>query len=68
MISISDKERRLFDFIEKNGRATVKDFSTLVNISDRRAARLLVRLVRAGVLNIHTNEQHDYYTLVERPH
>jgi predicted HTH transcriptional regulator len=67
MISISDKERSLFDFIEKKGRATVRDFSTLVNISDRRAARLLVRLVRAGVLNIHTNEQHDYYTLVERP-
>ncbi|MFZ9760924.1 MAG: helix-turn-helix domain-containing protein [Candidatus Kapaibacteriota bacterium] len=67
MISITDKERSLFDFIEKKGRATVRDFSTLVNISDRRAARLLVRLVRAGVLNIHTNEQHDYYTLVERP-
>jgi len=67
MISITDKERSLFDFIEKKGRATVRDFSTLVNISDRRAARLLVRLVRAGVLNIHTNEQYDYYTLVERP-
>jgi hypothetical protein len=39
----------------------------LVNISDRRAARLLVRLVRAGILNIHTNEQYDFYTLVERP-
>jgi predicted transcriptional regulator len=58
----------LFDFIEKKGRATVRDFSTLVNISDRRAARLLVRLVRAGILNIQTNEQYDYYTLVERPH
>lgn len=68
MISITDKERSLFDFIEKKGRATVRDFSTLVNISDRRAARLLVRLVRAGILNIHTNEQYDYYTLVERPH
>jgi predicted HTH transcriptional regulator len=67
MMSISDKERSLFDFIEKKGRATVRDFSTLVNISDRRAARLLVRLVRAGILNIHTNEQYDYYTLVERP-
>jgi predicted HTH transcriptional regulator len=67
MISITDKERSLFDFIEKKGRATVRDFSTLVNISDRRAARLLVRLVRAGILNIHTNEQYDFYTLVERP-
>jgi predicted HTH transcriptional regulator len=66
-LSIGDKERRLFEFLEKNRRATVRDFAYLVNISDRRAARLLVRLVRAGVLNIHTDEHHDYYTLVEKP-
>ncbi|MBI3259339.1 MAG: ATP-binding protein [Ignavibacteriae bacterium] len=65
-LSIGDKERGLFTFIEKNKRATVKDFAALVNISERRAARLLVRLVRAGVLNIHTDSIHDYYTLVER--
>jgi predicted HTH transcriptional regulator len=65
-LSIGDKERGLFAFIEKNKRATVKDFAALVNISERRAARLLVRLVRAGVLNIHTDSIHDYYTLVER--
>ena len=65
-LSIGDKERGLFAFIEKNKRATVKDFAALVNISERRAARLLVRLVRAGVFNTHTDRIHDYYTLVER--
>lgn len=63
-LSIGDKERRLFQFLEANKRVTVKDFAHLVNISDRRAAQLLVRLVRAGVLNIHTNEDKDYYTLL----
>ena len=67
-LSIGDKERRLFEYLDKQKRATIKDFSSLVNISDRRAARLLVRLVRAGVLNIHTDQSNDYYTLVERPH
>lgn len=67
-LSIGDKERRLFEYLDKQKRATIKDFSSLVNISDRRAARLLVRLVRAGVLNIHTDQSYDYYTLVERPH
>lgn len=62
-LSIGDKERRLFAFIEKNNRATIKDFAHLCNISERRAARLMVRLVRAGVLNIHTDATHDYYTL-----
>lgn len=63
-LSIGDKERRLFQYLESNKRATIKDFAHLVNISDRRAAQLLVRLVRAGVLNIHTNEDKDYYTLL----
>lgn len=66
-ISIGDKERRLFDYIEKNERATVKDFSRLCNISIRRAERLMVRLVRAGVLQIHVDSAHDYFTLIEKP-
>jgi len=65
VLSIGDKERRLFAYIEKNNKATVKDFAHLCNISERRAARLLVRLVRAGVLNIHTDAMNDYYTLTQ---
>ncbi|GAB1430085.1 ATP-binding protein [Ignavibacteria bacterium] len=63
-LSIGDKERRLFQFLEANKRTTIKEFAHLVNISDRRASQLLVRLVRAGALNIHTNEDKDYYTLI----
>jgi predicted HTH transcriptional regulator len=63
LISIGDKEKRLFAYLENNERATVKDFAKLVNISDRRAERLLIRLVRAGVLMIHADSR-DYFTLV----
>jgi len=63
---IGDKEKRLFAYIDKYGRATVKDFAKLVNISNRRAERLLVRLVKAGVLQIHIDTAHDYFTLVEK--
>jgi predicted HTH transcriptional regulator len=61
-ISIGDTERRLFDFLDENERITVKQFTKLVNISNRRASRSLIQLVRAGVLRIHTNEKEDYYT------
>lgn len=64
-LSIGDKEKRLFNYLEKYNRATVQDFSNLVNISRRRAERLLIRLVQAGVLQIHTDTHHDYFTLVE---
>ncbi|MBI3586856.1 MAG: ATP-binding protein [Ignavibacteriales bacterium] len=62
-ISIGDTERRLFDFLEKNERITVKQFGKLVNIADRRASRILINLVRAGVLRIHTREKEEYYTM-----
>lgn len=64
-LSIGDKEKRLFSYLEKYNRATVNDFSNLVNISRRRAERLMIRLVQAGVLQIHTDTHHDYFTLIE---
>lgn len=63
-VSIGDRERRLFTYLENHQRASVHDFARLVNISRRRASQILVRLVRAGVLHIHTDASGDYYTLV----
>lgn len=62
-ISIGENEKRLFKYLEEHERITVKEFGRLVNISDRRASRILVRLVHAGVLRIHTNEKTEYFTL-----
>ncbi len=62
-ISIGDPERRLFDFLDQHERITVKQFGKLVNISARRASRILIQLVRAGVLRIHTHEKEDFYTM-----
>lgn len=62
-ITIDENERRLFHYLEEYERITLKEFSKLVNISDRQASRILVNLVRAGVLRIHTLEKEDFYTL-----
>ena len=62
-IQIGENERTLFKYLESNERITSKEFSNLVNISERRASRTLVALVRAGVLRIHTLEKYDYFTL-----
>lgn len=61
-IIIGENERRLFKFLEDNRQITVKEFAGLVNISERRASRTLVKLVRAGVVRIHTEEKFDYFT------
>jgi predicted HTH transcriptional regulator len=62
-LEIGNVERALFDHLEKNGRVTLREFRHIVNISERRASRSLVRLVRAGLLRLFTDEGEDYYTL-----
>jgi predicted HTH transcriptional regulator len=62
-IEIGENERRLFQYLSDHERITVPEFAKLVNISDRRASRTLVSLVRAGVVRIHTLEKRDYFTL-----
>lgn len=61
---IGHNEKALFEYLEKHERATVPDFAKLVNISNRRAERLLIRMLRAGVLQIHQDNSHDYFTAV----
>ena len=62
-VAIGENEKRLFQYLEANERITARQFGRLVNISDRRASRILVRLVRAGVIRIHTHEREEFYTL-----
>ena len=56
-------EQKLFRFLNEYERITVNEFSNLVNISSRRASRILVNLVSAGVLNIFTHEKSEFFTL-----
>ena len=64
-LSIGHNEKKLFAYLEKYERATVSDFAKLVNISNRRAERLLIRLVRAGVILIHNDDTRDYFYLAD---
>ncbi|MBX7041820.1 MAG: ATP-binding protein [Ignavibacteria bacterium] len=63
-ITIGEIEKKLFDYLTENEKITVKGFKKLVNISERRASRTLVNLVRANVIRHHTTGKEDYYTLV----
>ena len=62
-LEIGEIEQALFAYLRKHERITVAQYRVLVNISKRRASRSLVRLVRAGLVRIFTNEAEDYYTL-----
>jgi predicted HTH transcriptional regulator len=64
---VGEAERRLLLHFEKQDRITVGEFADLTNISTRRASRLLIRLVRTGILAIHSQEKSDYFSLVREP-
>ncbi len=64
---IGEAERRLFAWFEEHDRITVSEYAKWINVSERRASRLLIRLVRAGALAIHTMEKSDYFTLAVDP-
>jgi predicted HTH transcriptional regulator len=59
--SIGIPEKRVFEHLEKYETISVKDLSHLANISERRASRTLVKLVRANLLLIHTKENGDEF-------
>jgi predicted HTH transcriptional regulator len=64
-VSIGPNEKRLLQYFETNEKITVTEFSDLVNISYRRASRILVKLVKLGIIRIHTEEKNDFFTLSE---
>jgi len=57
-------EQRLFRYLSEYQRITVREFSNLVNISPRRASRILVNLVSAGILNLFSQEKTQYFSLI----
>lgn len=58
---ISFVEEKIFEHLEKHEIISVKEISSLCNISGRRASRALINLVRAGMLFIHSKENGENY-------
>lgn len=63
-IFIGEIEKALFEFLNQNEKITVKGFKRLVNISERRASRTLVNLVKAKVIRHHFFGNEEYFTLI----
>ena len=58
---IGPNEKNVFEYLNKNEKISVKELSSLINISERRASRTLVKLVRANLLMIHTKDNGEEY-------
>lgn len=62
--SVGDLEKKVFTWLEKHEKINVKDLANAANISERRASRTLVTMVRAGSLSIHTKDNGEEFFTV----
>lgn len=58
---VGKSEKLVFDYLEKHETINVKELSKLGNISERRASRTLIKLVRANLLFIHIKDNGESY-------
>jgi len=55
-------EQKLFRYLNEYGEITVQKFSHLIDEQNRVASDILVNLVSAGILNLFTKDNIDYFT------
>ncbi len=59
--SISKLESLVFQYLDKNETITVKELCKAANISERRASRTLVKMVRADLIFIHIKDNGEEF-------
>ncbi len=61
-IEYGTKEKALLEYLTTNERITLLEYCKLINISRRRASRILVNLILSGIIRVHTTEKIEFYT------
>ncbi|RTQ51523.1 ATP-binding protein [Hymenobacter gummosus] len=61
-IPLSRHEQAALDFVRQQPRLTLNQYVKLINVSKRRAHRMLIKLVLHGYLRYHDKEKEPYYT------
>lgn len=61
LIPYTDQEKKLFEYLQLEGRITLKQFSKLTRSSYRQAQKIIVNLILGGVIKPVTSEKEEYY-------
>jgi hypothetical protein len=59
-------EQTLFRYLNEYSEISVEKFSHIIDVNERKAGGILVNLVSAGILNLFTKDNIDYYTFSRR--
>ena len=62
---VGKNEKKVFEYLDKNETITVNQLSDYANLSNRRASRTLIKLVRANLLVIHVKDNgENFFTYI----
>ena len=62
-IPFTSKEKALLEYLRNHDKITLKEYCKMLNLSARRATRIMVNLVSIGAIRMHCTEKTDFYTL-----
>ncbi|MET1055411.1 MAG: ATP-binding protein [Pedobacter sp.] len=65
LITYTDQEKKLLEFLGDEGRITLKQFSKLTRSSYKQAQKILVSFILADLIQPHTSEKEEYFTRIE---
>jgi len=60
--AMTNNERELYTFLDKKRKITLKDYAKLINVSKRRAFKILIDLTLSGKLFMHDFEATTFFT------
>ncbi|MBC7417364.1 MAG: ATP-binding protein [Pedobacter sp.] len=64
LISYSDSEKKLLNFLAEHEKITLKEFSKLLRCSHKKAQKILVSLIVTNVIRTNGSEKEEYFTAV----
>lgn len=63
VMKFTKHEEILLSYLRENERIDLGGFCQMANLSRRRASRIIVNLIRGGIIRNHTTEKKEFYTL-----
>lgn len=65
LIAYTEQEKKLLQFLDKEGRITLKQFCKLTRSSHKQAQKILVSLILTGLIRPHISEKEEYFSLLD---
>lgn len=60
--SYTEKEKAIMEYVHSHARSYLVELSDHLQLSRRRTRRILVNLIVAGVIEVHSGDHEEYYT------